>query len=150
MYSSATGAPVQLCLYAVEEMVKPTILSAISAGVTGRKALIRIKFTTSAELRTGESEAELTVIVRNFLDRLTGRQTVYRMIELSRQITFRGGSPQDPIVYKKRYLNLLDTHIAHRWRNCGRIDPRQAASQATSRKIVMSTSRNGPPCGCGS
>ena len=67
-----------------------------------------------ANLRTGESEAELTAVVRDFVDRLTGKQTVYQMIELSRQITLRGGTPQDPIAYKKRYLDLLDTRIAHR------------------------------------
>jgi phosphoglycolate phosphatase len=67
-----------------------------------------------AELRTGESEAELTAVVRDFVDRLTGKQTVYQMIELSRQIALRGGMPQAPLVYKKRYLDLLDTRIAHR------------------------------------
>jgi phosphoglycolate phosphatase-like HAD superfamily hydrolase len=67
-----------------------------------------------AELHTGESEAELTAVVRDFVDRLTGKQTVYQMIELSRQITLRGGTPADPIVYKKRYLDLLHARITHR------------------------------------
>ena len=67
-----------------------------------------------AGLHTGESEAELTAVVRDFVDRLTGKQTVYQMIELSRQITLRGGTPQDAIVYKKRYLDLLHARITHR------------------------------------
>ena len=58
------------------------------------------------DLHTGESEAELTAVVREFVYRLTGKQTIYQMIELSRQITLRGGTPLDPIVYKKRYLHL--------------------------------------------
>jgi phosphoglycolate phosphatase-like HAD superfamily hydrolase len=67
-----------------------------------------------ADLHTGESDAELTAVVRDFVDRLTGKQTVYQMIELSRQITLRGGTPYDPIVYKKRYLDLLHARISHR------------------------------------
>jgi phosphoglycolate phosphatase-like HAD superfamily hydrolase len=66
------------------------------------------------DLHTGESEAELTAVVREFVYRLTGKQTIYQMIELSRQITLRGGTPLDPIVYKKRYLHLLHDRIAHR------------------------------------
>ena len=67
-----------------------------------------------ADLHTGEAEADLTAVVRDFVDRLTGKQTVYQMIELSRQITHSGGTPQDPIVYKKRYLDLLHARITHR------------------------------------
>jgi len=67
-----------------------------------------------ANLHTGESEAELTAVVRDFVDRLTGKQTVYQMIELSRQIALRGGAPHDPIVYKKRYLDLLHARISNR------------------------------------
>lgn len=67
-----------------------------------------------ADLHTGESQAELTAVVRDFVDRLTGRQTVYQMIELGRQITLRGGTPQDPVVYKKRYLDLLHGRISNR------------------------------------
>src|ERR1019366_9652925 len=35
---------------------------------------------------SGESEAELESVVREFVDRLTGKQTVYQMIELARQV----------------------------------------------------------------
>jgi phosphoglycolate phosphatase len=66
------------------------------------------------DLKTGESEAELTGVVRDFVDRLTGKQTVYQMIELSRQIEQRGGTPKDPLEYKRRYLHLLNLRIADR------------------------------------
>ena len=39
-----------------------------------------------AELKTGESDAELTAIVEDFVALLTGKQTMYQMVELARQI----------------------------------------------------------------
>ncbi len=35
------------------------------------------------ELKTGESEEEIRTIVRDWVDRLTGKQTIYQMIELA-------------------------------------------------------------------
>lgn len=66
------------------------------------------------ELKTGESQAQLTSVVRDFVDRLTGKQTIYQMIELSRQIEQRGGTPKDPLEYKRQYLHLLNLRIAGR------------------------------------
>jgi phosphoglycolate phosphatase-like HAD superfamily hydrolase len=60
-----------------------------------------------ADLKTGESEAELTEIVREYVGRLTGKDTIYQMIELTEQVSQRGGTPEEPLVYKKRYLDLL-------------------------------------------
>ena len=65
-------------------------------------------------LKTGESEAELESVVREFVDRLTGKQTIYQMIELARQVELRGGSPRDPLEYKRQYLDLLGARIEHR------------------------------------
>ncbi|MBM3725212.1 MAG: HAD family hydrolase [Acidobacteria bacterium] len=67
-----------------------------------------------AELNTGESEASLTALVDDFVGRLTGKDTIYQMIELADQITARGGTPQDPLVYKKIYLDRLWTRIESR------------------------------------
>jgi phosphoglycolate phosphatase-like HAD superfamily hydrolase len=67
-----------------------------------------------ARLKSGESEAELESVVREFVDRLTGKQTVYQMIELARQVELRGGSAQDPLKYKRWYLDLLGAKIEHR------------------------------------
>lgn len=67
-----------------------------------------------AETGTDESPEELTAIVREFVDRLTGKQTIYQMIELAEQVRRRGGEPLDPLVYKHRYLDLLWQRIAHR------------------------------------
>lgn len=66
------------------------------------------------ELKTGESEDELRATVEDFVARLTGKQTIYQMIELARQIELRGGSPLDPLVYKKMYLQRLHEKIRDR------------------------------------
>lgn len=68
------------------------------------------------ETRSGETEDEIRAIVKEFVARLTGKQTVYQMIELAEQVTKRGGTPLDPLVYKHRYLDLLEQRIAHRIR----------------------------------
>ena len=60
-----------------------------------------------AELNTGESEDQLREVVEEYVWRLTGRETVYQMIELAEQVKRRGGTPLDPLVYKKRYLDRL-------------------------------------------
>lgn len=66
------------------------------------------------ETRSGETEAELTGLVREFVGRLTGRQTIYQMIELAENIAKRGGTPLDPLEYKHRYLELLWEQIKDR------------------------------------
>lgn len=63
---------------------------------------------------SGESEETITEVVREFVGRLTGKQTIYQMIALVEEIEKRGGKPQDPLVYKKRYLDLLQNRIQHR------------------------------------
>ena len=67
-----------------------------------------------ASLKTGESEEGLRTIVEDFVGRLTGKQTMYQMIELARQVEIRGGRPLDPLEYKRRYLALLNDKIRHR------------------------------------
>lgn len=67
-----------------------------------------------ADLKTGESEAELRAIVEEFVGRLTGKQTMYQMIELADNVKARGGNPPEPLVYKQRYLDLLHEKIHHR------------------------------------
>src|SRR5512140_833271 len=60
-----------------------------------------------AGLKTGESDAALTAIVEDFVALLTGKQTMYQMVELARQVELRGGTPLDPLQYKKTYLDRL-------------------------------------------
>jgi len=67
-----------------------------------------------AELKTGESEAELRAVVEEFVGRLTGKQTIYQMIALAEEVRKRGGTPKDPLEYKHQYLALLWEKIKDR------------------------------------
>ena len=69
-----------------------------------------------AERKTGESEAELRTVVEDFVWRLTGQETVYQMIELARQVEIRGGTPLEPLAYKRIYLDRLWERIGDRVR----------------------------------
>src|SRR5204863_838256 len=77
------------------------------------------------DLKTGESEEELRAIVEEFVGRLTGKQTMYQMVELAEQISARGGTPLDPLEYKKMYLSGLDEKIRDRIEelSAGRVSP---------------------------
>jgi phosphoglycolate phosphatase len=66
------------------------------------------------DLKTGETEEELTSIVREYVGRLTGKQTMYQMIELAEQIRKRGGTPLEPLEYKNMYLARLWVRIKDR------------------------------------
>lgn len=67
-----------------------------------------------ADLKSGESEAELHEVVLEYVGRLTGRQTIYQMIEFADQISKRGGTPEEPVVYKHMYLDRLMEMIKDR------------------------------------
>jgi phosphoglycolate phosphatase-like HAD superfamily hydrolase len=67
-----------------------------------------------AGLKTGETDAELRTVVEDFVWRLTGKETVYQMIEFAAQVEKRGGKPLEPLQYKKMYLDLLWEQIKGR------------------------------------
>ncbi|MCX6028675.1 MAG: HAD family hydrolase [Chloroflexi bacterium] len=61
-----------------------------------------------------ENEAALRAVVTEFVTRLTGKQTIYQMIQLAEEIAQRGGQPADPLVYKRIYLERLWERIRDR------------------------------------
>ena len=69
---------------------------------------------TLLELGTDETEEQLRTVVSDFVDALTGQQTIYQMIRLCEEISSRGGLPQDPIEYKEIYHKRLLVHIESR------------------------------------
>lgn len=69
---------------------------------------------TLLELKTGETAEDLERAVREYVARLTGKQTIYQMIQLAEEVSRRGGRPEDPLVYKHRYLGLLQERIQDR------------------------------------
>jgi len=80
-----------------------------------------------AGLKTGESEDDLRVVVEDYVWRLTGLETVYQMIELAEQVKRRGGTPLDPLAYKRQYLDRLWEVIRDRVEGLrsGRCSPEQ-------------------------
>ncbi len=63
---------------------------------------------------TSETDEELTIVVQEYVARLTGRQTIYQMIELADQIRSRGAESLHPLIYKKMYSDALWQRIEHR------------------------------------
>lgn len=61
-----------------------------------------------------EPEEELYALVTEFVDRLTGKQTIYQMIQLCEEVRQRGGEPLPPLEYKWRYLDRLWERIKGR------------------------------------
>lgn len=58
--------------------------------------------------------AELEKIVIRYIEEITGKQTIYQMIELCERIRQRGGNPQDPQRYKDEYHERLLKQIGYR------------------------------------
>jgi phosphoglycolate phosphatase len=67
-----------------------------------------------AETGTAESAAELSAAVEEFVMRLNGRQTIYQMIQLADEVRQRGGTPRDPLEYKRQYHEGLWERVAAR------------------------------------
>ena len=65
-------------------------------------------------LQSGESEAQLRIVVEEFVWRLTGKETIYQMMALAEAIRERGGQPAEPLSYKKMYLDRLWLKIRRR------------------------------------
>lgn len=66
------------------------------------------------EAKSGESPEQLRELVLDTIGRTTGKETIYQMMELADNLRRRGVEPEEPIVYKRMYLDLLLTHIRHR------------------------------------
>ena len=68
------------------------------------------------ETDTTETPEQLETLVVEFVDRLTGKQTIYQMIQLSEEIEKRGGTPKEPLAYKDEYnrrlLPIVEARIA--------------------------------------
>jgi phosphoglycolate phosphatase-like HAD superfamily hydrolase len=77
---------------------------------------VMIPMMTSVLKQTGTSEtdSELTARVEEFVMRLNGRQTIYQMMQLADEVRARKGTPEEPLVYKHRYHDLLMERIKGR------------------------------------
>jgi phosphoglycolate phosphatase-like HAD superfamily hydrolase len=66
------------------------------------------------ETGTGESADDLHRLAYDFVMRLTGKQTIYQMIQLAEEVQKRGGKPRPPVQYKQRYHARLMERIESR------------------------------------
>ncbi len=82
------------------------------------------------DLKTGESEQDLTTLVQEFVWRLTGKETIYQMIEFAEHISKRGGRALDPLEYKRMYLDRLSARIG------GRIDDLRSGKASPEQYLV--------------
>lgn len=66
--------------------------------------------------QTGTDEAvhEIENLVTEFVDKLTGKQTIFQCMQLAEEVRKRNTTPLDPYEYKKEYLRRLDQVIANR------------------------------------
>jgi phosphoglycolate phosphatase-like HAD superfamily hydrolase len=73
-----------------------------------------------------EDEKRIKIFVENFVDFLTGKQTIYQCIRLDEEVQRRGGRHVDPLEYKREYHKRLMDKIKHRLigLRSGIIDPR--------------------------
>lgn len=69
---------------------------------------------TLAATGTSESRDSLAALAREFIMELNGKQTIYQMIRLAEEVRNRGGTPEDPVVYKQTYHDRLMERIAGR------------------------------------
>jgi phosphoglycolate phosphatase-like HAD superfamily hydrolase len=61
-----------------------------------------------------EPREDLERMVVDFVDHLTGKQTIYQMIRLSEEVEKRGGKPLDPMEYKREYYRRMQGEIGRR------------------------------------
>ena len=76
-----------------------------------------------------EDSIQIEKVVKDFVTRLTGKQTIYQMIQLVEEIRTRGGDANDPLYYKTMYNERLNEHIKQRiaaLKN-GRISPEEVS-----------------------
>jgi phosphoglycolate phosphatase-like HAD superfamily hydrolase len=66
------------------------------------------------QTKHAEDKQAIEELVTLFVDRLTGKQTIFQCIRLDEEVERRGGAKSDPGVYKAEYLRRLGIHIKNR------------------------------------
>ncbi|RIK83781.1 MAG: haloacid dehalogenase [Planctomycetota bacterium] len=82
-----------------------------------------------AETGTSETAEQIRAVVEDFVARLTGRQTIYQMIQLAEDVRKRGGTAREPLEYKHEYHELLWRQVGERVENLrtGAVKPDELA-----------------------
>ncbi len=104
-----------------------------------QEVMVQMMVEVLMDLNSGETEQELKQLVREYVDRLTGRQTIYQMIRLAEEVRRRGGVPKDPLEYKRIYHQRLWQVIKDRVEGIkkGMMDPDQKLSPGSRRFLTI-------------
>lgn len=96
---------------------------------------------------TEESREEIEMCVREFVDKLTGKQTIFQCIRLREEVEKRGSTGLEPIEYKNEYLRRLELRIRDRKENLakGACDPEDYLVPG-SMKFLKLLKENGIKC----
>ena len=103
--------------------LKPSRITHALFDFDGTLSLIRegwqkvmVKVMVDELLKTPRCEERRIVeqVVQGYVDKLTGKQTMYQMLRFVEEIEKRGGEAENALHYKKRYLQLIQEHIASR------------------------------------
>lgn len=94
-----------------------------------------------------ESREELQAMIIDFVDHLTGTQTIYQMIRLAEEVEKRGGTPLEPLEYKALYNDRLVAGVGERMSGLadGSIDP-ATLLVAGSKELLEDLNRRGVRC----
>jgi phosphoglycolate phosphatase-like HAD superfamily hydrolase len=87
-------------------------ISLIRAG--WQEVMLEMMFEILIKTPTHESEKALSSVIKEFITRLTGKQTIYQMIQLREEVEKRGGEAKEPLEYKHHYHDLLMKKIQYR------------------------------------
>jgi phosphoglycolate phosphatase len=82
------------------------------------------------ETGTAETPTELGRLVTDFVERLTGKQTIYQMLRLCEEVAARGGHPEEPLEYKREYHARLWQVVS------SRVQALRSAQDAPSQWLV--------------
>lgn len=99
------------------------------------------------ETGTRETPEQLHQLAMNFVMRLTGKQTLYQMIQLREEVIRRGGRSLEPSEYKRIYHDRLMARIAKRREGLasGRSRPEEFLVPGAF-DILENLCRRGLPC----
>jgi beta-phosphoglucomutase-like phosphatase (HAD superfamily) len=67
-----------------------------------------------AQTPRAESRDDILRVVDDYVARLTGKQTIYQMIQLAEEVERRGGAPLEPLAYKRTYHDRLWAEVERR------------------------------------
>lgn len=94
-----------------------------------------------------EEPDTVEAVVREFVEKLTGKQTIYQCFALAEEVEKRGGAPREALEYKHEYLRRLWVRIEHRVAGlkAGAIEPDTMLVRG-SRALLKALKERGATC----